>query len=261
MPIHDWTRVHAGTFHDFHHSWIEEIKRALNRGLLPNNYYAMAEQIAGNMGPDVLTLNLPVNSSFSADSTSPGGVALASARPKVRFHGRTEVDLYARKAKAVVVRHKSGHKVIAMVEIVSPGNTSNQTDLSVFVLKADQALLAGIHLLIVDLFPPTPRDPRGIHQAIWGEGREGDFALPDDKPLTCVSYAAFPGMEVFLEPVAVGDALPEMPLFLTPEVYVPLPLETTYQSAWEAVPDVWRNALTTAPPAGDGREKPGRRRG
>jgi hypothetical protein len=35
MPIHDWTRVDAGIFHDFHHSWIEEIKRALNRGLRP----------------------------------------------------------------------------------------------------------------------------------------------------------------------------------------------------------------------------------
>ena len=46
MPIHDWKRVKAGVFHDFHHSWIEEIKRALNNGLLPADYYAMAEQQA-----------------------------------------------------------------------------------------------------------------------------------------------------------------------------------------------------------------------
>ena len=25
MPVHDWTRVEAGIFHAFHHSWIEEI--------------------------------------------------------------------------------------------------------------------------------------------------------------------------------------------------------------------------------------------
>ncbi len=42
MPIHDWTRVEAGIFHHFHHGWIEEIARALNRGLLPADYYAMA---------------------------------------------------------------------------------------------------------------------------------------------------------------------------------------------------------------------------
>jgi hypothetical protein len=27
MPIHDWTRVDAGIFHDFHQSWVPEIAR------------------------------------------------------------------------------------------------------------------------------------------------------------------------------------------------------------------------------------------
>jgi hypothetical protein len=112
-------------------------------------------------------------------------------------------------------------------------------------------------LLIVDLFPPTPRDPYGIHRAIWGEGREGDFALPDDKPLSCVSYVGFPGVEVFLDPVAVGDALPDMPLFLTPEVYVLVPLDATYRSAWEAVPLYWQDVLTAGTPPVDGRKKSG----
>ena len=40
MPVHDWTRVEAGIFHDFHHSWIEENKRSLNRGLHGTGYYA-----------------------------------------------------------------------------------------------------------------------------------------------------------------------------------------------------------------------------
>jgi hypothetical protein len=257
MPIHDWTRVDAGTFHHFHHSWIEEIARILNRGLLPRGYYAMSEQITGNMGPDVLTLNLPAHGTLSTKGSS-GGVALADAPPKVRFRARPEANLYARKAKAVVIRHRSGHKIIAMVEIVSPGNKSSQTELRAFVQKADQALLAGIHLLIVDLFPPTTRDPHGIHRAIWGEGREGDFALPADKPLTCVSYIGFPCTEVFLEPVAVGDTLPDMPVFLSPEVYVPLPLEATYQSAWEAVPAVWQEVLAAS--AANGRKKAGRGR-
>ena len=59
MPIHDWTRVTAGTWHDFHLAWIAEIRNALNGGRLPPSYYAQAEQIAGPMGPDVLTLQTP----------------------------------------------------------------------------------------------------------------------------------------------------------------------------------------------------------
>ena len=42
--------------------------------------------------------------------------------------------------------------------------------------EADQAMQAGVHLLIVDLFPATARDPHGIHRAIWGEDREGNCA-------------------------------------------------------------------------------------
>lgn len=33
MPIHDWTRVEAGIFHDFRHEWISTLRRALNDGL------------------------------------------------------------------------------------------------------------------------------------------------------------------------------------------------------------------------------------
>jgi len=33
MPMHNWTRVSAGTFHDFHNAWITHIKESLNAGL------------------------------------------------------------------------------------------------------------------------------------------------------------------------------------------------------------------------------------
>ena len=56
MPVHDWTNVTSGIFHDFHQSWAIEIRRALNGGLLPPGFSAMAEQWAGGKIPDVLTL-------------------------------------------------------------------------------------------------------------------------------------------------------------------------------------------------------------
>ena len=56
MPIHDWTRVESGIFHDFHGYWIQLIKAALNAGLLPPEYYALAEQVAVGVQPDVIAL-------------------------------------------------------------------------------------------------------------------------------------------------------------------------------------------------------------
>jgi len=245
MPIHDWICVEAGIFHAFHHDWITEISRALNRGLLPAGYYALPEQIAGGLGPDVLSLRIPPGNGVPAVPPPDGGLALAVAPPRVRLRMRSDANRYSAKAKAVAIRHVSNHQVVALVVIVSPGNKNNQNGRNAFVQKAHQALAAGIHLLLIDLFPPSSRDPQGIHRAVWGEDCGADYGLPEDKPLTCVAYVGGAGAEAFIEPVAVGDALPDMPLFLTPEVYVLVPLEATYQSAWEGMAAYWRGVLTT----------------
>lgn len=243
MPIPDWTRVDAGIFHDFHHTWITEIRRVLNRGLLPPEYYALAEQITGGLGPDVLTLQGPGNGAPAASEPT-GGVALATSPPPVEFRLRTESDQYATKAKAVVIRHTSNHRVIAVVEIVSPGNKNNRHGVRSFVAKAVELLQGGIHLVLVDLFPSGPRDPEGIHRLIWDEFSDTEFVLPADRRLTLAAYIGGAEPEAFVQPTAVGLSLAEMPLFLTADVYVPIPLEQTYQAAWADVPSFWKDVLT-----------------
>ena len=88
MPIHDWTRVPAGIFHHFHHDWITEIARALNGGLLPDAYDAMAEQQAAGFGPDVLTLQTPdgpLNGASDPSSTNrEAGLAVPMTPPRLR---------------------------------------------------------------------------------------------------------------------------------------------------------------------------------
>src|SRR5467141_2033020 len=103
MPVHEWTRVDAGIFHHFHLEWIGDLSRVLNRGLLPPDYYALAEQIAGGVGPDVLTLQHPMTGAgFSGEPA--GGVILADAPPRVRYRSRAEPDQYASKARSIVIR-------------------------------------------------------------------------------------------------------------------------------------------------------------
>ena len=43
-----------------------------------------------------------------------------------------------------------------------------------------------------------------------------------------------------------GTRMPDMPLFLAPELYVMVPLEVTYQSAWDAVPTRWQRVIASA---------------
>ncbi len=247
MPIHDWTRVKAGIFHDFHHEWISSIKRALNSGILPGNHYALAEQLAGGFGPDVLTLEGPTDPDLSQeDDSRGGGIALATVAPKVSFRARAEADIYATKANRIAVHHVSDHRVVAVIEIVSPGNKLAPGPIRTFVEKAFELLRNGVHLMVIDPFPPTARDPNGIGKLIWDELDTSDFVLPSDRRLTMASYIGGASQEAFIEPVGVGASLPEMPLFLTTGIYVMVPLESTYQSAWNAVPAIWRKALQGA---------------
>jgi hypothetical protein len=177
---------------------------------------------------------------------SAGGLAIKTAPPKVRFTSVAESEKYARKQSRLAIRHVSGDSVVALVEIVSPGKKSSQHALHSFTEKARDFLENGIHLLILDLFPPTPRDPQGIHGAIWSAIEKDDFRLPPDEPLTLVAYEASPVKQAYIEPTAVGRPLTEMPLFLTIGGYVLAPLEATYEAAFAAVPKRWRSVLEKA---------------
>ena len=61
-----------------------------------------------------------------------------------------------------------------------------------------------------------------------------------------LSTRAFFGVRAaYVEPVGVGDVLPDMPLFLTNDLHIMTPLEPTYQAAWDASPEELRLAIET----------------
>jgi hypothetical protein len=242
MRLHDWSRVPAGLFHDFHQSWSIRIKDALNAGRLPKGVAALVEQRAGPREPDILSIEQRIVRE-PKNQSSDGGVA-TMAPPVTRIIRRSTNEIYASRANRIVVTHHLG-RIIAVIEIVSPGNKSSRAALRDFVEKTVDCLRGGIHVLIVDLFPPTPRDPYGIHKVIWDEITEEDFTFPEGKDRILVSYETGDVRTAYIEPVAVGDALPDMPLFLTNYLHVMVPLEPTYQATWEASPEELRLAVET----------------
>jgi hypothetical protein len=207
MPIHDWTRVDAGLFHDFHQDWTIELRRSLNAGLLPSGFSAL-------IAP--------------------------------RLTDAQDEDTYVHRANTIRIQHRHG-EVVATIEIVSPGIKNSRHALTAFVRKAPALLLQGVNLLVVDLFPPSIRDPQGIHKAILEELSDRPFALPSDKPLTVAAYRATPTKTAFVDPVAVGDPLPSLPIFLLDGDYTPAPLEESYQNSWAAFPDALKGLLGTPP--------------
>jgi hypothetical protein len=238
MPIHDWTRVSAGIFHDFHQGWTIEIRNRLNNGVLPDGYYAMADQRVSGPEPDIIALRL-------RGPETAGGLVVAETPPRIQRAARveTETALYARKANRILIHHELG-RVVAMIEVVSPGNKDSKHAIASFIAKAVDFIRNGIHCLVIDLFPPGPRDPQGLAQAIWDE-LVGESLGPRsaDKLLTVSAYDAGNELTAYVDALAIGDLLPDAPLFLAPGWYVNVPLEQTYVASWDVVPTPIRNLV------------------
>ena len=145
------------------------------------------------------------------------------------------------RANRIAIRHRL-RKVVCIFEAVSPGNKASHAALRAFVDKTREFLEAGVNILVVDLFPPSSRDPGGIHEAIWDVPEaEEPFELPPDQPLTLAAYVAGDirvgrSIQAFVESVGVGQELADMPAFLDADHYAPVPLERTYQVAWSNCP-------------------------
>ena len=252
MPLYDWSNIDAGIFHDFHTVWIGQIRNALNEGLLPGDFYALAEQHAGQMIPDVLTLRTPPSPREPVPVEPPpvwsgsesGGVAVADAPPRVTTV--ETIDPVPRELRrTLTIRHVSTHRIVALLEIVSPSNKDRAEHIEQFAVKSANALEQGIHVLVIDLFAPGQFDPHGIHYEI--QRQISPFAEPADDAnrycSTLVSYAADRPIRVYREHVALLAELPPMPLFLTPERYINVPLEATHALAWRGMPKFWRDIV------------------
>lgn len=162
MSVHDWSRVKAGVFHHFHNGWVTHLSEALNDGLLPKGYYAMAEQHAGQIITDVLTLQVDEAKPPLAPERS--GTVVAEAPPRVsRTMVASENAAYRVLRKTIAVRHVSDHRLVSLIEFLSPANKDRPQSVEDFVMKAIGMLRAGCHLLVVDLFRPGRHDPHGIH--------------------------------------------------------------------------------------------------
>ena len=232
MPLHDWTRVNLGLYHHFHQMWSVHICRILNKsGIMPGTLSALVEQKKGAKSPDVVAIELLLPDDFGSDR---GGTALLE-RPKTRLTKQTEEGHYADKANRIVIRHRLG-RIVAFIELVSPGNKDGVQSIRQFVEKIAESLRQGIHVLVADPFPPTPRDPAGIHKAIWDEFHVEDFELPPEQNRVLASYEGDGVFSAFIETIGVGDALPDMPLFLAPGAHILVPLETAYMAAWDDTP-------------------------
>ena len=220
-------------------------------GALPPGYYALGEQRSGDIGPDVLALHaIDKGTEEAAGMNWPpadetGMIAVAQRPPRVSATRESMKDeaFYLQKRRTLVIYHSTGDRIVALIEIVSPGNKHSEGTVHSLFEKVTGALSQGFHVLLIDLFPPGASDPGGLNHLIWRYIEAEDWLAPTDRPLCLASYAARTPVTAFVEHLAVESPLIEMPLFLTRDHYVNIPLEETYMAAWRGVPERWRRVI------------------
>ena len=253
MPLHDWTRVDHERYHDFHNQWITHITAALNGGMLPGDFEAVSESTVnisrddpdeddGHRFPDVGTLRFDDAGYGEEVGTA---VAVAEAPPRVAVE--LAIDHAAPRQKRVLIR-RNGGDLVAAIEVASNSNLRTLDARRDLAKKCRELLLGGVHACVFDPFPVGGRRPTVEELTVgevvdeWSEVRETDQGL-------AASYVSGgPGRmrKAYLQPLTVGQPLPEMPVFLTSGTYVSLPLEPTYANAFAGVGRSVRRMLEAA---------------
>jgi hypothetical protein len=243
MTMHDWSRVDDDAFHHFHGAWIFALARALNAGRLPPGYYAFGEQHLSRKSGDVLGLHASDPDS-APPPAHPGdrAVALAEALPRVSRTVPLKVAPVG-KQRTLSVRHSRGHRIVALVEVVSTSNKATGTGRAEFVEKVTAALRGGIHCAVLDVLPRGRHDPSGMHGLIVDELGGEDEAVPPHKQFTFSSYLATDEPVAYLQHFALGEPVPNVPLFLTPQHYIDLPAAESYAEAYRDMPEFFREIL------------------
>jgi hypothetical protein len=224
-PIHGPRR-----WEGFHHAWATFIAQQLNEQTLPPDYFAESEiSVGADLEIDVATL----------ESARPGGKPQAVATavwapPRPKF--AVKVDFSRLDGYEIrVYQDLGGAELRAAIELVSPGNKDREGSRLTFAAKCAGYLKHGIGLVIVDVV--TSRSAN-LHEMLFDllEVKSRRPAWTSSTGLYAVAYRAAtyrknPRVEVWPEPLALGEPLPVTPLWLAPDLCVPVRLEDSYLTA------------------------------
>jgi hypothetical protein len=232
MPLLDHFRpplAPARHWEGFHAAWAVGIANLLNRRLLPDGYFAEAQvHIGGLVEVDVPTFERG-GGAAPADGDS-GTVAVETWAPPAT--ALTIPFVFPDEVEVQVFRESGGATLVAAVELISPGNKDRPETRRAFASKCASCLHAGVGLVVIDVVTTLRANLHDELMQLLGRGEETRF--PAGPSLYAVAYRPArtdPGgdrVTLWPFPLAVGEALPVVPLALRGGPTLPVNLEECY---------------------------------
>lgn len=235
MPLLDHFNSRLAETHpweSFHAAWANSIMAQLNARLPPRFFAVTQTHLSSRIEADVAEYDQQAGVAEGAGNGPAGGVAVKPWAPPAAamvlpaiFPDEFEVLIHERRGGAVLV---------AVVELVSPGNKDRPDTRRAFAAKCATYLRRGIGLVVLDVV--TERHANLHNELIDALGLGEGFRMPAAEFLYAVGYRPIRRQEtnqidVWPTALAVGARLPTVPLALRGATTIPLELEAAYEEA------------------------------
>lgn len=215
----------------FHSNWATKIADMLTECWLPANYIA-EEHI--HLGPSV-EIDVAAFERDAAALQEESG-AVATQDRKVWSPPAADGVLPAVFPDTFEVRilcTDTGPKLVAAIELISPGNKDRPAARKAFAIKCASYLYEGISVIILDI---VTNRCANLHNEILSLMEADNLTLPPECNLYAVAYrpmqrAAAEEIDIWRSPLTPGQTLPTLPLGLRADLVIPVDFEEAYAEA------------------------------
>jgi len=218
MVLQDHFRPPLSEFrhwHSFHNSWATYLSSQLN-SLLPAGFFAEANVQYG------IEIDVAAFKEQSANTFNPGWTA-----PEPNFHA--PIELSETVVEIGIFSRSGGPELAGAVELISPANKDRAAHRDALVSKCASYIQAGIGLVIVDVVTERMADSHTDLLIRLGVPTVGSGSLLWASAYRVVEREEAPSLDVWHEPLAIGQKLPTMPLWLRGGICLPVELQETYE--------------------------------
>jgi hypothetical protein len=236
MPLLDHFHeplVPTRTCESFHAQWAGSLAAALNRDLPRPRYFAATQaHVGAKVEADVAEFEALPEAGGLTNGVA--GVAVQTYAPPV-----TELAMplvFPDDFEVQVFDTRGGARLVAVIELVSPGNKDRAEHRRAFAIKSAAYLQRGIGLVVVDVVTERQFNLHNELAALLGQDER--YRMPAEVFLYAVAYrpVSLHGTNqasLWMVPLNVGQPLPRLPLALRGNGCVPIDLEATYNEARE----------------------------
>ncbi len=225
MSLHHWPNPNV-PWRSFHNHWVVRLVEYLNQDKLPAGFQARPTEFIVGIEPDVLLLQMADQPEIEQTVAQP---ELSEATATAVLPPAADLPLVG------IYSAYDTSRLVAIIEVASPGNKDRPEAVRAFVEKVLFLLQDGVHVMMIDVISLPGKSLR--QPLLQRLGLEG--SIQGTNGLWCASYCSLPQddphphltVSEWAEAANVGQPLPELPLFLQlDQQWIMVDLQVSYEA-------------------------------